>query len=452
MARQKRSVPILPLAIAAIASLALLGGLRAAVRPIPDEAATATGSAHTPAPCCAPTAEPEATDASAPICRPSEAAATEASAPICRPSEATDASATTSGVANAVEAASPICRPAGQAEAATSPQSATPLCLPPEEPEEAASAPATAAAPTCHPAPGNTAADSPVCKPASASTATPSAHPLIMTLSEPMRKIATYMSDHLMAGGSPAFSEDEIIAAAEISRETFEQLRASGELDLAVLKTAVFAELGNRGVDACALGGASNCAVLNACSINSNLAGASGELLARYQKEKEQDGATYTDWVATNFTLPTTAGTEESLSAHTGHPVVVTFLAGHCSHSLNTLPLLDDLRRKYADTDLTFLPVYINSGSVDDVRSWSDFMDLDLPLAVADNAALADEYRSFLVPSTLLIDSSGHVTKKLIGYKDENTLDAAIQGLLAPASATSRQAALPSMPQAAASR
>ena len=307
-----------------------------------------------------------------------------------------------------------------------------------------------------------TSSDAPTCKPApaeSTASGTPAAkvvgarspeHPIEMNISEPLRKIVSYMGDRLLAGASPGFSEDELIANTDVTAAEYATLRREGQLEMPILRTALYAVLGNRGIDACAAGGATNCAALDACSIDGNLAGSNGAELAKYEQEKNMDGTVYADWVASDFTLPTTGGSEISLSDYRGRPVAVVFLAGHCSHSLNTLPMLDALQMKYAADDLMILPIYVNSGSVEDVRSWSSILELDIDLAVVDNPALAREFESFLVPSTLLIDGSGNITKKLVGYKEPEDLDAAFGELVELSKGSSPQVAAATRPVASA--
>ena len=329
------------------------------------------------------------------------------------------------------------CKPAAATQTASS--SASPTCCKPAAATQTAS---SSASPTC-------CKSSPTCckpSPASVVGAQPPEHQLELNISEPLRKIVSYMGERLMAGSSPGFSEAEILVNTGVTAAEYATLRKDGLLEEPVLRTALYAVLGNRGIDACAIGGATNCAVLNACSIDRSLAGASGAELAKYGKEKEMDGTVYADWVASDFTLPTTGGSEVSLSDYAGRPVAVTFLAGHCSHSLSTLPMLDSLQKKYAADNLAILPIYVNSGSVEDVRSWSSILEMDLDLAVADNPALADEYESFLVPSTLLIDGAGNVTTKLVGFKEEDELDAAIRELIESGAGFSRQVASAASP------
>ena len=111
-----------------------------------------------------------------------------------------------------------------------------------------------------------------------------------------------------------------------------------------------------------------------------------------------------------------------SLDEHAGNPVAVVFLSGHCQHSLDTLPILSRAQQKFGE-DIAILPVYVNSGRVEDVRDWSSHLDLGLPLGVAPDRVVSDAYDVRMVPSTFLLDRDGRVTKRLVGFKDESTLN-----------------------------
>lgn len=172
---------------------------------------------------------------------------------------------------------------------------------------------------------------------------------------------------------------------------------------------------------------ASNCSKFSACSVDRNLSLATGDELARYEEEVALDGSTFDDWVAPDFELPTTDGGKVALSDYRGKNVALVFLSSHCYHSLDTLPILDELQTRYEDVE--FLPIFINSGDVEDVATRAYELDVDYPLVVSEDKAISELYDSRMVPSTFLIDEQGRVTKKLVGFKDEKTLDEAIADL-----------------------
>jgi len=237
------------------------------------------------------------------------------------------------------------------------------------------------------------------------------------------QKVISYITDQVETKGTVQFDAMEIENALGVSMEN---------MNAGKLRTGVIAELNKRdftlsGLDGQACG---NCSKFSACSVNRDLSGASGEELQRYSFEKSQDGETFTDWTAPNFTLPTTDGRNISLSDYYGKPVVLVFLSGHCSHSFDTLPILNDLHKKYATTNLEILPVYVNSGSVEDILSWSAEMNLSLPFIVSEDKTVSEAYKSRMVPSTFFLDRNGQVTKKFVGYKEKRILDIAMAQLL----------------------
>jgi len=174
----------------------------------------------------------------------------------------------------------------------------------------------------------------------------------------------------------------------------------------------------------------SNCSRFSACSVDRNLALAKDDELKRYEQEVALDGKPIDNWHAPDFTLPDTAGRTVSLSDYRGKNVVVVFLSGHCYHSVDTLPILADLREKYASHDLEILPVFVNSGDVQDLKSRAWEWDVEYSLIVSEDKAISRAYDSRMVPSTFLIDEEGRVTRKLVGFKTESILDEAISELV----------------------
>lgn len=187
--------------------------------------------------------------------------------------------------------------------------------------------------------------------------------------------------------------------------------------------------INNASLDLTSLSGGSYCTRFSACSVNRNLSGASGEELERYIREKSQDGQSFSDWYAPDFTFPNTDGELVSLSDYRGKPVALVFLSGHCPHSLQTIPIITELIKAYEGQNLAILPVYVNSGSVEDVEYLRSALKLEYPLIVSESKDVAEAYESLMVPSVFLIDREGRITKKFVGYKNGSILDEAIAEL-----------------------
>jgi peroxiredoxin len=235
------------------------------------------------------------------------------------------------------------------------------------------------------------------------------------------RKIIGYVCDQIVAGKDPSSLSPE-----EIEKATGVSLAGAS---VGRLQAGVLAELTRRKVDVDRLFAASNCTKFSACSVEYDLSNATGEDLKRYEFEKSQDGATFADWRAPDFTLPTTAGHRVRLSEHRGKPVALVFLSGHCNHSHDTLPILAELKTKYESRGLVLLPVFVNSGSAEDLNSWTSELNLGYDLLVSESKDLSKAYDSRMVPSTFLIDRKGRITKKFVGFKDKVVLDDAFREL-----------------------
>ena len=258
-------------------------------------------------------------------------------------------------------------------------------------------------------------------KPGCAATATATAGEDV-ELTEAEQKVVTYLADMIESGKAPMVSEEELEKEIGLSSEEIEELVESK------LRPAVMAELERRGFDLASLGG--NCSKYSACSVDHNLMNATGEELERYKEEVAMDGQAFSDRIAPDFTLPTTEGGQVSLSDHRGKHVALVFLSAHCFHSLDTLPILAELKQEYADRDVEILPVFINSGNVEDVASRAWELDVEYPLLVSEGKQLSKAYESRMVPATFLIDEQGRLIKKFVGFKDKATLDQAFKELV----------------------
>ena len=257
---------------------------------------------------------------------------------------------------------------------------------------------------------------------AAATCGTPSAVTADGDLTAEEQKVVTYLVNMIEDGKAPMITSEELEKEVGLSLEAIEQL------DESKLRAAVMAELSSRNFDLASLGG--NCSKYSACSVDRNLMNATGDELKRYEEEVALDGSSFSDRIAPDFTLPATNGEQMSLSEHRGKNVAVVFLSAHCYHSLDTLPILAQLKQKYDDRGLEILPIFINSGGVEDVKSRAWELDVEYPLLVSEGKEISEAYDSRMVPSTFLIDEQGRLVKQLVGFKDEAVLDQAFGELV----------------------
>ena len=87
--------------------------------------------------------------------------------------------------------------------------------------------------------------------------------------------------------------------------------------------------------------------------------------------------------------------------------------------------MLAKFREKYA-SDLVILPVVTNARSIDAVKSWAKALGVDYPLLVSTDKSISDQFKAQLVPTVVLINEKGFVTRKLVTFQDESELEVAI--------------------------
>ncbi|MCH7548047.1 MAG: redoxin family protein [Candidatus Krumholzibacteriota bacterium] len=238
-------------------------------------------------------------------------------------------------------------------------------------------------------------------------------------------KLVNHLADLVEKNKQVIFDVAAFAEATGLSEETIMNI------DQDRIEHGLLAELERRGFDTSAIAfGSGNCGEFGACSVDANLAGASGDVLAQYQSEKDADGRSYENWPAPDFTLPSTDGREVSLSDFSGRPVAVALLATHCNHCVETMPMIGKLREKYGDK-IEFLPVVTNGKSVDAVAKWAKSVDADYPLLVSTDKSVTEAFKTELVPTIVLIDRNGNITKKLVTFKDQSSIEAAFEELIA---------------------
>lgn len=176
---------------------------------------------------------------------------------------------------------------------------------------------------------------------------------------------------------------------------------------------------------------ASRCSDYGACSLTSNLVTASGQELEMYMREKEEDGQTYANFQLPAFEASDLSGNTVRSADVIGEPTVVAFLALHCNHSIDSLPILQQLKRQYPDVNV--LGVLVNSGTVEDTNYWVPYFspqfDKDFDIWVYNDPSLGDLVKSHLVPTYFFVDKDGRVKKKLVGFKTHGKIKEALSAL-----------------------
>ncbi len=226
-----------------------------------------------------------------------------------------------------------------------------------------------------------------------------------------IERVSDFAAEHIMTTGDNP-SGEAVEEATGI---------ALSQADVPILYQAVLSRLAKDPRGQRLLEG-SRCSDYGACSLWGNLNTATGDLLAMYEREKEADGASFEGLDLPAFEARTLAGAPARSADLIGRPAVLAFLAVHCNHSMDTFPILQELHRRLAPQGVQVVGVLVNSGSVEDANGWVPRFAPEYPIWVYEEASLGDLIESHLVPTYLLVDATGKVRQKLVGFKTQEAV------------------------------
>jgi peroxiredoxin len=132
------------------------------------------------------------------------------------------------------------------------------------------------------------------------------------------------------------------------------------------------------------------------------------------------------------LTLPDLENKSRTLSEWRGKVMVVNFWATWCPPCRDEIPGFIDLSRKYADKEVQFVGISIDSA--DKVKVFAEENHIGYPLLIGESGAmsLAPVFgnRSMGLPFTVILDRSGAVHQVRIGRLDKPDLDAILAKLI----------------------
>jgi methylamine dehydrogenase accessory protein MauD len=110
---------------------------------------------------------------------------------------------------------------------------------------------------------------------------------------------------------------------------------------------------------------------------------------------------------APEFTLPSVAGGEVSLSDFAGRKVLLVFTQSVCGPCHAIAP---ELNRLCAAREHQVLVV--NNGEANETQAWADEVQARFPLVTQENWELSKKYQVFATPYAFIIDEQGVITAK----------------------------------------
>lgn len=124
-----------------------------------------------------------------------------------------------------------------------------------------------------------------------------------------------------------------------------------------------------------------------------------------------------------------------NLGDHLGNKVILLdFGSIYCSSCMVTVPNLIKLRKRYSEDELAIFNIYLDIYNPQRViKFFRGFAkDIRLNLVIDEKLAISREYGIDTLPTTLIIDRTGTIRRRIIGYTeaDEKEIDEIIENLI----------------------
>jgi cytochrome c biogenesis protein CcmG/thiol:disulfide interchange protein DsbE len=121
---------------------------------------------------------------------------------------------------------------------------------------------------------------------------------------------------------------------------------------------------------------------------------------------------------APDFTLKSLDNQEITLSKLKGKVVLLDFWATWCAPCRESIPHLIQLYNSYKDKGLEVIGMNLDKGSLETIHRFEESMDIPYAITIA-TEEVARDYGVNALPTTFLIDRSGKIRQKLLGFNSE---------------------------------
>ena len=135
--------------------------------------------------------------------------------------------------------------------------------------------------------------------------------------------------------------------------------------------------------------------------------------------------------VMPSFALPAAVGGQVVASeTYRGRAVLITFFATWCPSCLQEIPTLKQLQAKYGEMGFAVVALSVDEGGTAAVARLVEQAGITFPVLMADSATTRDFGNVVAVPTSFLVNRSGHVVKKYPGPMPRTLLERDIAAVL----------------------
>jgi len=137
---------------------------------------------------------------------------------------------------------------------------------------------------------------------------------------------------------------------------------------------------------------------------------------------------------APEFSLPDLEGNKIELSSMKGKVLILDFWATWCPPCKDEVPHLVRLQSKFRDQGLQIVGLSLDQGGAGKVKPFAEEYGVNYTMLIADDETAKAYGGVAMIPTTFVVDRSGIVVKRFVGYTTPEAFEEAILPLLGPAS------------------
>ena len=127
------------------------------------------------------------------------------------------------------------------------------------------------------------------------------------------------------------------------------------------------------------------------------------------------------------LTLQDIDGRPVNLNSYRGKPLLTSFIEVNCHHCQNQLSVLETLRSEIPDENLTLLA--ISTSSIEKTAVFFQEHPISFPVWIDASRNLYKKLGVFNVPALFLLDETGVLRYKAVGYQSTDTVSGIIDSL-----------------------
>lgn len=118
------------------------------------------------------------------------------------------------------------------------------------------------------------------------------------------------------------------------------------------------------------------------------------------------------------FSLTNSSGKTYSLSDYQGKVVLINFWATWCHPCVSEMASLDRLYQKLKDKNFELLAISVDEGGWTEINEFLKKHPVNFPIVLDSDYIVADQYGTYRVPESYLLDTQGKIVDKILGAQE----------------------------------